>query len=636
MKIRTNQVSKALFCFTLGTFLCSCSQVNFQAMGNGASQSTRSGIDAFGVEPFVRTAADFGLRPPYLGGVAVEEASTLVPGNGWTSPVMNPAPIGQGPMAIAAFTVIPHQMITVAKAIGVVANHMDGIDRVSFSLENGPWVDVYRQSYDSEARVYNYNVRLDAIASFSAPRQIEIRANVYPIAGQPRQISLTLVVNPNAVYQSIASYVGVNGSNNPATCGINATNPCDTIRTAVQALGMRSPLGTADAHIIYLLAGNHAWNTNQGLQPPATGSWNPFTYLTITRAPGLSKSQVTINSSLGTGLGVDKVHLKGVTVRTALFGRPSSNYSDKLWVDDCDMIGSGPLTSVGNSGWFEGFKGIFISNTTIRNDKDCFVAGSEVRETVVYGLACEDIGQSAFWAVPSGGIVFNSKINRLTTLGTPTFHPDFLYWNYRLGVTFENITILNVVGTLMNAQFLFIKDIGGVKDLALINVHASPTEDSVGSSPIVSPVDHLVARFVTWVQNISFSTPNLQNISIKDSIIERVSAATPAIDSILHNQDFSNNHYINSIMPNIQNTVTPLPPGVPTPGTPIAGAAVYGTNATVGMPQWVNSYQGPQTPLPYDFHLLPTSPAHGRVNEPSYPANADSEVRAIPADLGAY
>ena len=63
---------------------------------------------------------------------------TLQPGDGWVGPTPQPNPVGSPNMAgfdaksIARWDVVPYQTFSNEFHIGVVAFHMNGIDRVDF------------------------------------------------------------------------------------------------------------------------------------------------------------------------------------------------------------------------------------------------------------------------------------------------------------------------------------------------------------------------------------------------------------------------------------------------------------------------------------------------------------------------
>ena len=89
---------------------------------------------------------------------------------------------------------MPQQVIDGPFPIGVVAFHMNEIDRVEFSADNGPWVSVDEMVYDPRTEVWEYTVLFDPEAFVDG--EVEVRAIAYPEVGTPRVLEpLTLYAN---------------------------------------------------------------------------------------------------------------------------------------------------------------------------------------------------------------------------------------------------------------------------------------------------------------------------------------------------------------------------------------------------------------------------------------------------------
>ena len=86
--------------------------------------------------------------------------------------------------AIARFDVVPYQAFSDTLNVGVVAFHVNGIQKVSFSVNGGSWVDVTDMTRNPDTNVVEYWATLRA-TDFS-DGQIEVRAIVYPNTGVPR------------------------------------------------------------------------------------------------------------------------------------------------------------------------------------------------------------------------------------------------------------------------------------------------------------------------------------------------------------------------------------------------------------------------------------------------------------------
>jgi hypothetical protein len=240
--------------------------------------------------------------------VSSSGAVYLVPGPGFSGLTPQPAAIGTGPGSDATSTarwdVVPHQSISNMMNVGVTAFHMNGIKKVSFSVNGGPWRDVTTPTRNPETNVVEYWATLRASDFADGP--IEVRAIAYPRAGIPRvlggsqyqyavsgqtgEFSLQLHANANGGLAQTIRYVSTTGSD--TTGDGSANNPFATIYKAAQAINTANG-GSADNGLIYLQAGDYAYSapTNQTAITTTNG------FLTISGAPGVSKDSVRITST---------------------------------------------------------------------------------------------------------------------------------------------------------------------------------------------------------------------------------------------------------------------------------------------------------------------------------------------------
>ncbi|MFW6154163.1 MAG: hypothetical protein ACOC95_03005 [Planctomycetota bacterium] len=156
-------------------------------------------------------------------------APTLVQGPGFTAPTVEPSGYGTGRGAdarcMALWDVVPHQDIDAPLGLGVVAFHMNGIDRVEFSLDDGPWTAVTEMTHNPRTDVWEYWVTLDP-ATIAADGAVEVRAIAYPSdAGEPRLLEPlvlhvdtgtlphpTLTVSGTDIRQAIKDFQNAGGS----------------------------------------------------------------------------------------------------------------------------------------------------------------------------------------------------------------------------------------------------------------------------------------------------------------------------------------------------------------------------------------------------------------------------------------
>lgn len=112
----------------------------------------------------------------------------LQPGNGWAGPTSTPKRIGnRSEPAIAHWNVVPEQAVSKGFTVGVIAHHLDGIDRVEIAANGGKWVTVNKPSVNPRTGCEEYWVELDVPAGSEDP--IELRAIAYPVVGQPVLVS---------------------------------------------------------------------------------------------------------------------------------------------------------------------------------------------------------------------------------------------------------------------------------------------------------------------------------------------------------------------------------------------------------------------------------------------------------------
>jgi len=194
----------------------------------------------------------------------------LIAGAGFDGPTPTPAPVGSpampghGAKAIARWNVTPYQTVDEPFEVGVVAFHINGIDRVEFSLSGGPWVEASEMAFNPRTGTSEYWVTLDP--SRAPDGFHEVRARVIPAgAGTPRLLagphdmsdddvrirgehSMFLTTNANGTYNAPVRWVSNTGSD--AEGDGTRSNPFETIAQA--AADLQDSYGRADGGVIYL------------------------------------------------------------------------------------------------------------------------------------------------------------------------------------------------------------------------------------------------------------------------------------------------------------------------------------------------------------------------------------------------
>jgi hypothetical protein len=163
--------------------------------------------------------------------------ATLTPGGGFTGPTFQPAPVGEPGAAgydarvIARWDVVPFQTFGEDFLVGVVAFHMNGVERVDFSVNDGPWTAVREMQLNPATGVWEYTARLRASDFADGP--VELRAIAWPSgAGEPRVLggvydsstalngehALTLYANRDGTLTHKNVFVAASGDDqNPGT-----------------------------------------------------------------------------------------------------------------------------------------------------------------------------------------------------------------------------------------------------------------------------------------------------------------------------------------------------------------------------------------------------------------------------------
>jgi hypothetical protein len=80
--------------------------------------------------------------PPQPSGQFLQNGSGFVAVTNQPAALGAPGMVGYTARAIARWSTVPAQVVDGIMAVGVVAFHRNGIDRVSFSANGGPWLDV--------------------------------------------------------------------------------------------------------------------------------------------------------------------------------------------------------------------------------------------------------------------------------------------------------------------------------------------------------------------------------------------------------------------------------------------------------------------------------------------------------------
>lgn len=391
---------------------------------------------------------------------AQETSAILVPGSGWSGQTMQPGPVGTSTdfgytdNVIARWDTVPYQTIDTELHIGVVAFHNSGIEKVSFAVEGGAWLDVTSLSLNADTGVEEYVATLRA-ADFNADGRIEVRAIAYPYTGIPRLLDpLILSVNPNQTLPKHVVYVAQSGSDVSGDGSI--TNPYQTISRAISGIQARQGSDVGGG-TIYVQPGEYVYGApKENYSRYAANRW-----LTIAGAPGTQQGDVILTKAGSTaGVRTQKVRLHNLTISG--FSIPSTaNLSAVLWLDSVRYVGPGRTfqnsqPAAGPTVWTGG---LYFTDSDFSNAQNGAVWGKIVRNVFVH-----DISSDAF---QNSSLVVNSRAENISSAGT-TFHPDV----WQATSYTENAILYNVSATSsIGAQGLFADRNTPLKDIAFVNVN---------------------------------------------------------------------------------------------------------------------------------------------------------------------
>ncbi len=558
--------------------------------------------------------------------IPTESFPILQPGTGFTGPTPQPPRVGapnirgSGAKAIARWDVVPFQDFTDDFHIGIVAFHINGIDRVEFSANGGPWVAVRQMQLNPRSGVWEYTAALRA--SDFPDGLLEVRAIVWPKeGGVPRVLAgpMDMMLDKARIRGEYSLFLNANadGTLPTVTCWADAINGSDEtgdgsernpFRTLVKATEkVQADHGATDGATIYLKAGEYVWGqTSNSLVPQTENRW-----MTISGAPQIAKEDVILSGTDGNGLRNKNTRLTRLTL-TATPNTGAGVYS-RMWADDIilrrydlDPVQEGAVIRMSR---FTG--GVWFTDCNFHS----MIRGP--REFLLCRNAdIHDIGGDAHREFR--GLLVNSHVRDLLNLG-PT-HNDVMQFYSNVGVDpFENIIIygLRAVDNIAGQSFFVATktaENGMHRDWAVVNYLAAA--QGSGGAQFGGRMDH----FLLWnyqqltrgfmIRDASEQT-HITNFSVRDSVFNYFRMSHTGEQPNLLDQSWaSNNHYIDMEIYQARS------PGV--------RATTGGTPASL----FVNAEYG-------DFRPRPESVLVNRVATPLVPADAAGELRGTSGSIGA-
>ena len=411
--------------------------------------------------------------------IAYKPILPLTPGTGFVGPespmaaIGTPGDLGYDCKAIARWDVVPFQVATDGFNVGVVAYHREGIEKVSFSLNGGLWVDVLEMSLNPTTDEFEYCASLSL--STIPDDEIEVRARVIPTVGEPRILAgplddISLGIGEHSMFLAAVNtprpeyFVSPTGSDTTGT-GTRSL-PYATIPHAILAgAGNGTEGAEASGAIVTLLPGDHHYDLPNSVT--LTTAW-----LTL-RSDYSEPSAITRFTSYTNNAKLDKIHVQNMQ-----FDQPAeTNWASYMgtkrqWLDTCDIQGNFVYTVIG-----AGYVWKWATNCTAVDIKDTPFGNQITRNCHIDGLL-----QDAF-----GGeeLLLSSSVKRhsreQTTDGNSNSpnpaHPD-VWSKFIINDTgsiqyIENIIIRDVTASdRIEAQGLFFKGVSAAyRDIAVVNAN---------------------------------------------------------------------------------------------------------------------------------------------------------------------
>lgn len=526
---------------------------------------------------------------------------TLIPGAGWSGATANPGVQGSGDgsdeVAIARWTQVPHQDVTTTMTVGVVAFHMNGIDRVEFSADNGAWVSRPSMTFNPAMGYWEYWVTVDA--SRSTPDDyVEVRAIVYPTTGTCRVLSGMFYTaaptsNPTLWVDSV--------SGSPTAAGTQG-DPFDTLENALLDLGLNAVL---DGYTIYLKAGNHEW-PGDVYETRTSQRW-----LTITKDPAASVASVVINAQGAGGTDGTKTyltHLDSVTIsipyRSAAPSFPASNPGPMLW--------NSSVSFTNNGGRWGGSMDQFYNTTTTFSYAACTECTFDDckfgpnQNDLVRNCTVTQIGVDA---VTGTRCLINTTVDDVDDGTLVGEHPDVYADTYH-----DNIILYGLRASNFEGQGIHIRPVGDatlVTNWAIVNCEFASKPLSFTSN-LSSSAQHILFWNCSWgQQDFRHRHATATHVQYKNCV-------------------FGKSFYVDATV-STTDDLTALPAGASMANCHVMDDATNFTipgDCTTGAAGFVNESG-------YDLHLTGTPTTDDR-GTPLVVCDADSVARKADSAIGAY
>jgi hypothetical protein len=404
--------------------------------------------------------------------VSGSSVSYITPGAGFVGATAQPENIGS-PLsggydenAIARWDVVPYQTFDTTINVGVVAFHMNDIEKVSFSVNGGTWTDVTSTTRNPETDVVEYWTTLDA--SDFADGLIEVRAIAYPVAGVPRVLqgdissttqatgnfSMWLYANSGGSYDTSYLYVSPSLGNDTTGDGSQG-NPYATLYHALDVIGNGQTIRLLDegTYVVPSVVGG----------PRYAFPYNYANWTTVESDPSLNPYNVIITGG-DSRWKINRIRLHNVSFDVT----NGPVYIDPDWFGWADHVRffDSATWSHPNSGFmrYAYVAGIYATDSSGSHSQYGFTGYAIVRNSMLDHISNDDYTNSK--------VVINCSIDTQEVIIPETHNDVNQYWGSATSSPVQNIVVYGERGiNLSDTQDIFLDRIDSTfRDMAFINV----------------------------------------------------------------------------------------------------------------------------------------------------------------------
>jgi hypothetical protein len=429
--------------------------------------------------------------------------------SGYDPEVIDPDPIGTpddpgyDATAVARWTCVPFREIKQTAKIGVAAFHMNGIDRVEFSVNKGAWQVVREPALNTDNGVVEYFIEIDP--SQHEDGTVEIYAVAYPRIGIPRVLqgnfnnsfvggenslkirngihSMFVVCNANGTLKNWDVYASPVG--NDDTGDGTKANPYKTIAGALSA--QTAIHGDCDGLTLYLEEGDYDYVGPKFPKKVVTKN----RYATVCSAPGTNRENVRIVMATTGGLAT-----KFICMRNLLFvgnvKMRTPNMDSFAWIDGCKATAASH--EIGGGFASGAWSMVAFTNCEAYNVRDCFRSGNLAVNCSGRKFSDTPLGQDC--------VVINCSFDEFIRNSNGD-HADVFHWFYTKPGYRENRLIYGLDVRNFSLQGWQVNPIRGggqqLDNVALVDVRISKDISNVAGSWWYMDTNHLYMKNVNLV-----------------------------------------------------------------------------------------------------------------------------------------